>query len=60
MHELSNTEDRIALARNYFNEAATWQNTRCETIPEGWIARLAGVTLEKFGMLKVLNAAMLI
>jgi hypothetical protein len=47
MHELSNTEDRIALARNYFNEAATWQNTRFERIPEGWIARLAGVTLAK-------------
>ena len=47
MHELSNTEDRIALARNYFNEAATWQNTRVERIPEGWIARLAGVTLAK-------------
>ncbi len=47
MHELSNTEDRIALARNYFNEAATWQNTRVERIPEGWVARLAGVTLAK-------------
>ena len=47
MHELSNTEDRIALARNYFNEAATWQNTRLQRIPEGWIARLAGVTLAK-------------
>lgn len=47
MHELSNTEDRIALARNYYNESATWQNTRVERIPEGWIARLAGVTHAK-------------
>ena len=47
MHEISNTEYRIALARNYFNEAATWQNTRLQRIPEGWIARLAGVTLAK-------------
>lgn len=47
MHELSNTEDRIALARNYFNETVCWQNTRFERIPEGWIARLAGITLAK-------------
>jgi len=45
MRELSNTEDRIALARSYFNESATWQNTRFERIPEGWIARLAGISL---------------
>ena len=47
MHELSNTEDRVTLARNYFNETATWQNTRLERIPEGWIARLAVITLAK-------------
>jgi len=47
MHELSNTEDRIALARNYFNEAATWQNTRFERISEGWIASLAGIKQAK-------------
>ena len=47
MHELSNTEDRVALARNYFNEAASWQNTRLERIPEGWIARLAGINQAK-------------
>ena len=47
IHELSNTEDRVALARNYFNEAASWQNTRLERIPEGWIARLAGINQAK-------------
>ena len=47
MHQLSNTEDRIALVRNYFNETASWQNARFERIPEGGIARLAGVTLAK-------------
>ncbi len=40
--ELSNTEDRIALARGYFNDQATWQNTRLERFPEGWLAMLAG------------------
>ena len=47
IHELSNTEDRVALARNYFNEAASWQNTRLERIPEGRIARLAGINQAK-------------
>ncbi len=40
--ELSNTEDRIALARAYFNDQATWQNTRLDRIPEGWFAQLVG------------------
>ncbi|MCY2945713.1 MAG: LemA family protein [Planctomycetota bacterium] len=40
--ELANTEDRIALARGYFNDQATCQNTRLERIPEGWLAQLAG------------------
>lgn len=47
INELSNTEDRIILARNYYIESATWQNTRLQRIPEGWIARLAGVTIAK-------------
>jgi hypothetical protein len=47
MHQLSNTEDRIAIARNYFNETGTWQNTRLERIPEGGIASLAGIKLAK-------------
>lgn len=42
MNELRNTEDRIALARGFYNEAAAWQNTRYERFPEGWVARMAG------------------
>lgn len=38
---LSNTEERIALARGYFNEIATHFNTRLETIPEKFVARIA-------------------
>lgn len=38
---LSNTEQRIALARGYFNEIATHFNTRLQTIPEKFVARLA-------------------
>lgn len=41
--ELSDTETRIALARDYFNEIATYQNTRLEIIPDRWIAPLAGL-----------------
>ncbi len=37
---LSDTEQRIALARSYFNEIATHYNTRLEIVPEGWVARL--------------------
>ena len=37
---LSDTEQRIALARSYFNEIATHFNTRLETVPEGFVARL--------------------
>jgi hypothetical protein len=38
--ELSQTENRIALARGYFNEIAAFYNTRLEQIPDGWIADL--------------------
>jgi hypothetical protein len=34
------TEQRIALARNYFNDIATHYNTRLETIPEAWVGQL--------------------
>ncbi len=47
MHQLSNTEDRIALVRNYFNETASWQNARFERIPEVGIASLAGIKQAK-------------
>jgi hypothetical protein len=38
---LVNTEQRIALARDYFNEIATFYNTRLETIPDRFVASLA-------------------
>jgi hypothetical protein len=38
--ELTDTEQRIALARSYFNDIATHYNTRLETVPDRWIARL--------------------
>ncbi len=44
---LGETEDRIALARGYFNEIATRYNTRLETLPERWIAKLARLKLQK-------------
>ena len=37
---LSETEQRIALARSYFNEIATHFNTRIETVPEKFVAAL--------------------
>ncbi|MBP7950429.1 MAG: LemA family protein, partial [Verrucomicrobiales bacterium] len=40
--QLVETEQRIALARTYFNDIATAYNTRLEIVPDGWIARLFG------------------
>lgn len=37
------TEQRIALARGYFNDIATHYNTRLEVVPEGFVASLAGM-----------------
>lgn len=37
------TEQRIALARGYFNEIATSFNTRLEIIPEKFVGQLAGM-----------------
>lgn len=41
--ELSDTETRIALARDYYNSIATHLNTRLEIIPDRWFAPLAGL-----------------
>ena len=41
--ELSDTETRVALARDYFNTIATHLNTRLELIPDRWVATLAGL-----------------
>lgn len=40
---LVDTEQRIALARGYFNEIATSYNTRLEQIPDRFIAMLGGL-----------------
>jgi hypothetical protein len=40
---LSDTEQRIALARSYFNEIATHYNTRLEIVPERFVARLGAM-----------------
>lgn len=41
--ELADTEQRIAMARDYLNDAITNANTRAERFPEGWVASLAGI-----------------
>jgi len=38
--QLVDTEQRIALARNYFNDIATFYNTRLQIIPDRFIAGL--------------------
>ena len=38
--QLVETEQRIALARNYFNDIATFYNTRLQIIPDRFIAGL--------------------
>lgn len=40
---LSDTEQRIALARGYFNEIATYYNTRLQIIPDKFIATLGSL-----------------
>jgi hypothetical protein len=40
---LSDTEQRIALARSYFNEIATHYNTRLEIVPERYVAGLGAM-----------------
>jgi hypothetical protein len=40
---LVDTEQRIALARDYYNDIATFFNTRLEIIPDRYAAALAGL-----------------
>jgi hypothetical protein len=40
--ELIDTEQRIALARGYYNEIATHYNTKLEVVPERFVAALGG------------------
>jgi hypothetical protein len=42
---LVDTEQRIALARAYFNDITSFYNTRLQRIPDGLVAALAGLTL---------------
>lgn len=42
-HALADTEERVALARSYYNEIATFWNTRIERLPDTFLARLAGM-----------------
>jgi hypothetical protein len=45
--QLADTEDRIALARAYFNDIATFWNTRIRSFPEGFIAMALGMRERK-------------
>ena len=40
---LIDTEQRIALARGYFNEIATHYNTRLEQVPDRFVAAIAAM-----------------
>jgi hypothetical protein len=40
---LSETEQRIALARSYFNSIATFYNTRLQVVPDRFLAQLGGL-----------------
>jgi hypothetical protein len=44
--QLTETEQRIALARAYFNDIATFFNTRLEIVPDRWLAALGGMRPE--------------
>lgn len=44
--QLIETEQRIALARSYYNDIATHFSTRLESIPDRWVARLAAMQPE--------------
>jgi len=41
--ELVGTEQRIALARTYYNDLVTHFATRLERVPDGWVGRLGGM-----------------
>lgn len=46
--ELVNTEDKIALAREFFNATVTALNTRIETMPDVLLAKLGGFRKGEF------------
>ena len=39
---LSDAENRIALARGYFNDIATFFNTRLQVVPDRFLAAMGG------------------
>lgn len=41
---LTETEQRLALARDYYNEIATFYRIRLEVIPDRWLGQIAGFT----------------
>ena len=43
MKNLTETEDRIALARNYSNDITTFYNTRLERIPDCFVAQIVAM-----------------
>ena len=45
--ELTSTENKIAFARQYYNDSATRYNTRTEVIPTNIIANMAGFKKEE-------------
>ena len=47
-NELSETEDRIAYARQYYNDAVNQYNTKIETFPGVFIARSAGMVPREY------------
>jgi hypothetical protein len=47
---LVETEQRIALARGYFNEIATFYNTRLERVPDRYVAELGAMKLQALMM----------
>ena len=44
--QLVETEQRIALARSYYNDIATQFATRLQIVPDGWVARLGSMQPE--------------
>jgi len=41
--QLVDTEERVALARSYFNDVSTFYNTRLQIIPDRFIAALGAM-----------------
>lgn len=46
--EITSTENRIAFARQYYNDSVTGYNTRLQTIPTNFVANMFGFREEPF------------